>query len=325
MIMTQTQQPISLALAVPDTRMATAYLDAKGTPQLRIPNQMRLPQRTLAQVTEKEQMLWFPRPDAERLGASGPIVNTCADFHGFGEALRDMREKFAPGIAVFNHPDAIAHAASVELRDTLGLIDGLQVPLQCRVIPRRPEDFENAVRTAGLSYPLRVQRSSDRKNGSVIIVRDANGWEPVLKGNWPHMPYTLTEVRTDDLAQHLRIRLTVVGSRAEHISFAYTYPPGQLIPNFSGYKKIAPQPLQRIFTEVARRVLLDHWTAEFSIRATNQLGLEYLWAALPVPDDPTTPDPSVALWKRIAGPLDDLIADPMQWRYARAQRVSGLH
>lgn len=305
-----------LALGVPDSKAATCYIDSAGQPQFTIANQLRLPAAFLSQITDEDQLRWFYRPENAPFPASGPIINCCACFDDFRKALYSMARWLPDGALVFNHPNAVAHAASAQFREGLSAIKGLVVPQQMRLRPTHPDDFARAIAKVGLQYPLQVQFSTHLHNRPAAIVRSADDWAAVMRLDWPHQRFLITEMRGDDLAQHVRIRITFVGGAAEQVSFAYAYPGATLVKDFVPPDKMEPDRFRAVVAQIAKRVGMDHWTVELSFRPNRQVRLEHLWPGLPVANPKDGPDPGQLLWKSVEGRLQALLQAPQKWRTA---------
>ncbi|MEO1638494.1 MAG: hypothetical protein AAFU41_04530 [Pseudomonadota bacterium] len=316
------RQALTLAMGVPDDRQGQPVVDAQGAPLLNLRNQLRLPDATLAGIKHKEQLLWFPRPDDAPRITAGPTINICADFTTFEGALRAMARAMPQGAPVFNHPAAVMHLASMQLRDALAALDGLVVRKQIRIRPTEPDHFATAMEKGGLDYPLRVQRADDQTNQNVFVIRGVDDWAHVTETDWQTQTYLISQLSGQDIAQHPRIRLAFVGQHVELATFAYTHPPTPLAANLPMQVTIDPRRLRQISGAVARQVQLDFWTAEFSVRSSKTLALEYLWPGLP---KSSKGDVSQLLWGKIAPRLEALVAEPGAWRSVRSQKSGTLH
>jgi hypothetical protein len=310
------QHNILLALGLPDDRTAKSFVDAQGRPQFSVPNQLKLPDDILASIKSEDQIIWFPKKDSIGLTVDRPIVNCCADFDTYRMTLSNMIDRLPKDAVVFNHPAAIAHSASQQLRDALAKIEGLRVPKLIRVTPKKPDDIRRAVQMAGLHSPLRIQFAQNQSNRPEAIIRSDEDWTAVEALDWPGKAFIVTELTKRDLAQHVRIRLSVVGGEVNQVMFQFSY--GQtLLPNeIAPRLDMQPALFNAIFVQMARRVMLDAWTAELSFRGASDVTLEYLWPALPFPEKASAQDPSHVLWDITSSRLTKILSAPEKWRSA---------
>ena len=316
--MTSLSAPPTFAMALPDDLMARAVIDAEGNPQMVLPNQLKLPPQTVALLKDAEQITWFPKQaDAPRVLA-GPVVNFCADFDTYRLALRSMADWFPSETVIFNHPTAIAFAANDRLLEKIK-VPGLEMPLSIRVRPQKPHDFEATFAAAKLRYPVRVQLTRARDNGSVIVVNNASEWDKVLRTDWPGQWFRIAQLKQQDLQQHLRYRVCFVGRQAEITTFPFAYPPMKVLKEIKMTWKTNSDALLKICRGLAQHVPLDFWTAEFSAIGSDELKLEHLWVGLPQSASHGRPDHSAALWPQVAPKLHDLVQDPTKWRSWKQQ------
>jgi hypothetical protein len=323
--MTDSQDSPVLALCLPDDGTAECYLDAAGQPQFRIANQIRLPQEFLSRIGSDDQVLWFPQPAAGLISSQRPVINCCGDFDASRNALLAMRGALQADRLVFNHPNAIAHFSGSAVRDALSAVEGLIVPKQVRLRPKHPDDFTQALRDAGLTYPFRVQFSANHTNRPDVIVRTKEDWDQVMALQWPRRWFTITQMTEADLVDQIRMRLAVVGQEAEQSTFVYAARGARRTDLRRIQSEFDAPRFRDIVGELHKAVFLDYWTVEFSLRPGNRINLEYLWPGLPLSDTGRERDPSALLWSKTAQRLNRLLPRPDRWKMAMRRNASRLH
>ena len=305
--------PLTFAMSLPNDRTARAFIDEDGKPQMLLPNQLKLPPQTMALLQATEQLVWFPTHSDAPRELSGPILNLCADYDGYSKALRAMAQWFTQDAMIFNHPTGIALIANDTLIEEIS-IPGLKIPKSIRICPRRPEDFKSSFTQSELRYPIRVQLTSERDNTSSVIVKYEDDWGKVTAQDWPGKWYRLVQLQKQDLQQHLRYRVCIVGRQVETMTFPFVYPPSKIFKEIAMPWQTENRAILKILGALVDRVPLDFWTAEFSSVGDDALQLEHLWVGLPQAQDETARDPSSVLWPKVAAKLHNLILDPTMWR-----------
>jgi hypothetical protein len=113
------------------------------------------------------------------------------------------------------------------------------------------------------------------------------------------------------------MRVCFVGQGAQTFGFPFAYPPIAIDRTLRPERMIGGDVLQRVCGDLLRLMMLDFWTAEFSVRAEDRLQLEYLWVGLPTAEN--APDPGTPLWPKIAKQLHAHVLSPRSWRAADLQ------
>jgi hypothetical protein len=284
--------------AVPDSGRLPAVIGPDGRPTLSVPGHIDLPALRDPAVTRTVSDLWFaPGSDLVLPPRTEAVVNLCADPNLCELGILALDAALPGGMAVLNHPRAVARARRDLAGAVFGNIPGLRVPAAARFVATSPSAFAHAFKGGGFRYPVDLRPAGTGGPRATSRVSDASGWQAVLRGAWGRRVWVMTQAQPGP--QPWKLALCMVGREA----YAEVLADGGARPAAP-----PPRPSAGSLTELARAALdrlpLDCWTLVVSLVPEGYVFDRAM--------------PGLAVPHALPGRLDALLAAPECWRGAEA-------
>lgn len=142
-----------------------------------------------------------------------PVINTLADADVHAQALRQAAQLLQQlgGPACLNHPLAVLATGRDNVARQLRGIEGLQVPTTVRVRATRLAQLREAMRDAGLAFPVLVRLAGQQGGLDTVRVMDDGDWEALNPLGWGGRDLYLTQFvdfrDADGVYRNVRIAL----------------------------------------------------------------------------------------------------------------------
>jgi glutathione synthase/RimK-type ligase-like ATP-grasp enzyme len=262
----------------------------------------------------------------------GPLLNHVAEPDACSESLMVIAQIVAQSQRpCLNHPSAVAGTTRDAVSRVLAGIAGLKVPATIRLRERKPEDIREAIRQAGLSYPILLRIAGTHLGMSLMRVDRPDELDAVRRLNREdHSSLYATEfcefASEDGL--YRKYRIAVVGDEIflRHVYVADSWlvhrerqianpeqEGGAILASFE--RDLRPR-LRPMFREIARRLGLDFFGVDCNIDAQGQVLLFEANACMKILG---YSGPDQGVWKApiatITAAFEKHLAQPTTWRH----------
>ena len=279
---------------------------------------------------------FYVQDDARLLGriGPGPILNHIADPDICSEALALVAKLADQGRRpCFNHPIAVARTTRDGIARLLDGIPGLTVPKTIRVRQTSPAHVREAAKDAELRYPILVRVVGSHGGEDRLRVEGPEAMDEITQLDHQGSPLYLTEfcdfVSPD--GRYRKFRIIVVGDDiflrqcvvGEHWSLhgrsrvAGTEQEESAV--FESFESEWVPLIKPVFSEMTRRIGLDYFGVDCHIDSNRNVLLFEANACMKVLKNyRALPNRFEAPIAKIKRALEDRLASPETWRYARA-------
>jgi glutathione synthase/RimK-type ligase-like ATP-grasp enzyme len=278
---------------------------------------------------------FYVQDDAELVGrlGPGPLLNHIADPDICSRALALVATFADQGQRpCFNHPTAVARTSRDGVARLLDGIPGLTVPRTIRVEQRHPAFVREAAKDSGLRYPILVRVVGSHGGDDRLRIERPEAMDEITQLKHRDSPLYLTEFcefvspdghyrkfRVTAIGDDIFLRQCVIGgdwslhgrsrvADTEHEETAV----------FESFDSEWAPVVKPVFSEMARRIGLDYFGVDCHIDSKRNVLLFEANACMKVLKNyRPPPNRFVAPIARIKNALEDRLALPETWRYAR--------
>jgi hypothetical protein len=275
-----------------------------------------------------------------------PVINTLADADVHARSLQQAAQLLQQlgGPACLNHPLAVLATGRDAVARQLAGIDGLQVPTTVRVRATRVAQLREAMRAAGLRFPVLVRLAGQQGGLDTVRVMHDEDWEALHPLGWGGRDLYLTQFVDfrDADGCYRNVRIAMIGGAIVpcllHEGTDWQMRPPDVAHGPANAGANAPQAapqasrqqrlldrfandhlpgLRSVLQEAARRLRLDCFAIDGSLRSDGCLLVFEANASNPTQEDMRVP--------AVADAVRALLARPGAWRGAplAAGRDSG--
>jgi glutathione synthase/RimK-type ligase-like ATP-grasp enzyme len=203
-----------LLSALPDGGRVPVRADRMGRPVTAWENRVNLPEATGRWLSEAARTVWAGGVPA--LPGADWAVTLLAEPETYAAGLSWLDARLPAGMAVFNHPRAVALTRRDRSAARLAGVPGLVVPATHRFTPRTAADFATAFETGGFRFPVLVRPTGQQGGTGLLRIDDPAGWETAAATPWLGTPHAMTQF--EDFATptgtYFKARVLFVGGRA---------------------------------------------------------------------------------------------------------------